>query len=178
MEFLYDPGLHTQRFGDLFVHHCFQLCDILFRNQAVRVNIDLQKGLSAVHGQACDRRMPENPPDILILRHDAGKCLKKSLGHNERILFFPALLPDASDALSIEMLLQQFPEIASYFPAIRSSSAFSSDRSSFSGTFLITSPPRIRSPDPFPPAIPISASRASPGPLTTHPMTATLIFSG
>ena len=31
-------------------------------------------------------------------------------------------------------------------------------------------------PSPLPPAIPISASLASPGPLTTQPITATLIF--
>ena len=44
-----------------------------------------------------------------------------------------------------------------------------------SGTFFMISPCLIRSPTPTPPAIPISASFASPGPFTTQPITATLI---
>ena len=51
-------------------------------------------------------------------------------------------------------------------------------RSSSSFTFLTISPFLIKSPSPIPPAIPISASFASPGPFTTHPITATLISSG
>ena len=47
-----------------------------------------------------------------------------------------------------------------------------------SGTFLTISPCLISKPSPSPPAIPISASFASPGPLTAQPMTATLISSG
>ena len=34
----------------------------------------------------------------------------------------------------------------------------------------------IYNPSPFPPATPISASLASPGPLTAHPITAIVIF--
>ena len=41
-----------------------------------------------------------------------------------------------------------------------------------SGNFFTISPFLIRRPSPFPPAIPISASFASPGPLTTQPITA------
>ena len=48
-------------------------------------------------------------------------------------------------------------------------------RMSFSLTLLMTFPLAKIAPIPFPPATPISASRASPGPLTTHPITATLI---
>ena len=40
----------------------------------------------------------------------------------------------------------------------------------------MTSPFLIRSPSPLPPAIPTSASLASPGPFTTQPITATLRF--
>ena len=53
-----------------------------------------------------------------------------------------------------------------------SSSYLSVSRSSSSGTFLIISPCLISTPQPSPPAIPRSASYASPGPLTTHPITA------
>src|SRR5262245_15833746 len=41
-----------------------------------------------------------------------------------------------------------------------------------SGTLRITSPPLKMSPIPRPPATPISAARASPGPFTSHPITA------
>ena len=45
-----------------------------------------------------------------------------------------------------------------------------------SADVLMISPPRMMTPLPLPPAMPMSASLASPGPLTMHPMTAT--FSG
>src|SRR5262245_3158775 len=48
---------------------------------------------------------------------------------------------------------------------------------SFSGTFLITSPFLKMRPIPRPPATPMSAARASPGPLTSHPITAMWISS-
>ena len=44
---------------------------------------------------------------------------------------------------------------------------------SASGTVLMTSPLTKIWPLPLPEATPRSASRASPGPFTTHPMTAT-----
>ena len=50
------------------------------------------------------------------------------------------------------------------------------DNSSSSGTFRTIFPFLMRRPSPTPPAMPMSASLASPGPLTTQPMTATLIF--
>src|SRR5699024_7515074 len=59
-----------------------------------------------------------------------------------------------------------------------SSSSRSACSSSPSGTFLTISPFLISRPSPLPPAIPISASFASPGPLTTHPITATVRSSG
>ncbi len=49
----------------------------------------------------------------------------------------------------------------------------SASTSSSSGTFATTSPCRRMNPSPLPEAMPTSASRASPGPFTTHPMTAT-----
>src|SRR4029453_11501705 len=48
---------------------------------------------------------------------------------------------------------------------------------SFSGTFRTTSPPLKMSPIPRPPATPMSAARASPGPLTSQPITAMWISS-
>ncbi len=59
-----------------------------------------------------------------------------------------------------------------------SSSCFSVEINSASGIFFTTSPFFIRRPSPIPPAIPKSASFASPGPFTTQPITATLISSG
>ena len=59
-----------------------------------------------------------------------------------------------------------------------SSSSFSTASSCSSGTFRIIWPFLINSPSPIPPAIPISASLASPGPFTAQPITATLISSG
>src|SRR5205823_4954142 len=48
---------------------------------------------------------------------------------------------------------------------------------SFSGTLRMTSPFLKISPIPRPPATPMSAARASPGPLTSHPITAMWISS-
>src|SRR5262245_27148722 len=48
---------------------------------------------------------------------------------------------------------------------------------SFSGTFRTTSPPLKMSPIPRPPATPMSAARASPGPFTSQPITAMWISS-
>ena len=56
-----------------------------------------------------------------------------------------------------------------------SSSSFSTDNSLSSSNFLIISPCFIRTPQPSPPAIPRSASLASPGPLTTQPITASFM---
>ena len=56
-----------------------------------------------------------------------------------------------------------------------SNSSFSTANSLSSSNFLIISPCFIRTPQPSPPAIPISASLASPGPFTTQPITAILI---
>ena len=52
---------------------------------------------------------------------------------------------------------------------------FSSSTIISSGTLRTTCPLRNNSPSPRAPAIPISASRASPGPFTAQPSTATLI---
>ena len=59
-----------------------------------------------------------------------------------------------------------------------SSSSRSTFSRSFSGTLRMISPFLIKRPSPTPPAIPISASFASPGPFTTHPITATFRFNG
>ena len=57
-----------------------------------------------------------------------------------------------------------------------SSSSLSTSRSLSSSTFFTISPCFMSTPQPSPPAIPISASLASPGPLTTQPITAIFIF--
>ena len=72
--------------------------------------------------------------------------------------------------LKTKILLQ----LLFYFISLSNSSNKASTNLS-SGTLFITSPLRKTNPSPFPPAIPISASRASPGPFTTQPITATLI---
>ncbi len=66
-----------------------------------------------------------------------------------------------------------FPLLLSCFLHGFRSSSRRTERSSSSGTFLRISPFLISRPSPIPPAIPISASLASPGPLTTQPITAT-----
>src|SRR5262249_17058013 len=68
------------------------------------------------------------------------------------------------------------------FAALRSATNLSTSSRialtmSASGTLRITSPPLKISPIPRPPATPMSAARASPGPLTSHPITAMWISS-
>ena len=62
--------------------------------------------------------------------------------------------------------------------AIRRASAISVSTICDSGTVLMTLPLTKICPLPLPEATPRSASRASPGPLTTHPMTATRSGTG
>src|SRR5699024_5437808 len=66
--------------------------------------------------------------------------------------------------------------LQSYLSQFRSS-CLSVSSSSSSFTFFTISPFLMSSPSPIPPAMPMSASFASPGPFTTQPMTATLILS-
>src|SRR5688572_18514089 len=80
------------------------------------------------------------------------------------------------------VLAHQAPAPAASFAARRSARNLSTSSRiavtiSFSGTLRITSPPLKMSPIPRPPATPMSAARASPGPLTSHPITAMWISS-
>ena len=61
---------------------------------------------------------------------------------------------------------------------VKISKLYEFSRSSSSGILRTISPCLMRRPSPSPPAMPISASLASPGPFTAQPMTATLILRG
>src|SRR5207249_4729764 len=80
------------------------------------------------------------------------------------------------------VLSHHWASTAAVFAALRSAMNLSTSSRiawtiSFSGTLRITSPFLKMSPMPRPPATPMSATRASPGPLTSHPITAMWISS-
>src|SRR5206468_10774187 len=80
------------------------------------------------------------------------------------------------------LLSHHWASTAAVFAALRSAMNLSTSSRiawtiSFSGTLRIASPFLKMRPMPRPPATPMSAARASPGPLTSHPMTAMWISS-
>lgn len=90
------------------------------------------------------------------------------------------LYPSSIIAMSLAMQDESFKEKAMIFfhhcfSIIFNISSFKTETISSCFTFLIISPFLISSPSLTPPAIPISACLASPGPLTAHPIIATVI---
>src|SRR5205085_7557816 len=115
---------------------------------------------------------------------DADVLLAAGLDHLAPEVFHKAFDVTAVGAVvtartheDVDVVLAHQSAPAAAFAAFRSATNLSTSSRmaltiSASGTLRMTSPPLKMSPMPRPPATPMSAARASPGPLTSHPITA------